>query len=80
MLIEEMGDQHIVNTIRMLWRNANWDAFRGAMRMIRGPVPHGDGAVMAFDQELLEGFQPEEFLHEAYDDLTAEARKRKLNW
>ncbi len=79
LLIEEMDDQHIINTIKMLWRNASLKAFQQAMKMVHGPQPRGDGAMMAFEQEL-DAIDAETFLHEAYDDLVMEANKRGLDY
>jgi hypothetical protein len=80
LLLSAMDDQHLVNTLKMLKRKAAFAAAHNARILLSGPQPHGEGAQMAFDQELMEAGNIDNFLHESYEDLIWEAKKRKLKY
>lgn len=82
--IKDMGDKHLVNTIRMLERvhERNYSeavqAGHSALVFLSGEM-----AIMHVEQELdaLENdYDSEGFEDPLYFDLTQEAERRKLDW
>ena len=75
LLISEMGDGHLLNTVRMLRRKG----FIGRSTLecyLSTDGPSGDAAQMAFDAECREVFSRP--VSAELDDLEAEARSRGL--
>lgn len=76
-LISEMTDRHLINTLRMLDRKG----FVPAEEMVSylcGSQPNGEAAMDAWTEGLME--LAEKIPSEKMDDLAAEAMQRGLQW
>lgn len=80
--IKDMGDGHLVNTIRMLKRYGALVKRHTEMIYLCGPTPQGDMAEYAFNQEFdrVMDADPEEFAPDILEDLCAEADRRGLTY
>ena len=76
MLVADMDDNHLANSIRMMRRNGYIAAETHRFYMTC-TGPSGDMAQMAFERECDEVLRKSP--HPALDGLEAEAKKRKLD-
>lgn len=71
LLISDMEDDHLINTLRMFER---W-AEEGLVISLGGTDLYGDPC---YDEEVLKGEEALEFLD--YSEYVAEATRRNLSW
>ena len=77
----DMDDNHLVNTVRMLQRNArveHFEALHAAYQL--ESVLHGDMALLCIGEDIdsLESTDPEESGHPLYFELCTEAERRGI--
>ena len=77
-MVRDMGDGHLLNTIKLLYRAAAGQKNKDDLVFLMPPFPQGDMAQMAFDEAGDQQFdrQTEEYVQDVYWDMMAEARLR----
>ncbi len=76
--IVDMGDGHLMNTIRMLQRNGEHKRDVNVAEYLAGPAPTADMASIAFDDEFDTACEAtwEDFVPDIYEDLVEEGLRR----
>lgn len=82
--IKKLGDTHLINILRMLWRNRRRLAYAQTLEAFSFGPPQGEMAQMAYEDALEECFDseadPDDFFYRTYATLVEEAEKRDLQW
>lgn len=80
--IKDMGDEHLINAMKLLIRHAVHEKVTTERCYLFPPFggPSGDGAQMAFDSEFdqIMEMTTDDYLPDIYLDMQMEATRRKL--